>query len=81
MQTFTLGQFFDIWGVRLTASCIGGYCTDATHMLSVYVNGTLYNGDPRQLALAAHQEIAVVYGTKAETPKTIPASYEFPEGY
>jgi len=80
VQTFTLGQFFDIWGVRLTANCIGGYCTDATHKLQVYSNGTLYSGDPRMLALDAHEEIAIVYGTSAEAPKSIPSSYAFPEG-
>lgn len=26
VQTFTLGQFFDIWGVKLTDQCVGGYC-------------------------------------------------------
>jgi hypothetical protein len=45
---FYLGQFFDIWGVRLTSDCIGGYCTDATNTLTVYVNGEKYAGDPRQ---------------------------------
>jgi hypothetical protein len=29
IRTFTLGEFFDIWGVRLTPSCMGGYCNDA----------------------------------------------------
>jgi len=26
----TLGQFFDVWGVRLTATCIGGICGSVT---------------------------------------------------
>ena len=25
-RSFTLGQFFDVWGVRLTSTCIGSYC-------------------------------------------------------
>jgi hypothetical protein len=81
VQAFTLGQFFDIWGVRLTATCIGGYCTDATNTLEVYVNGTRYEGDPRAIELAAHQEIVIVYGTPSERPNPIPASYSFPAGY
>ncbi len=80
VQTFTLGQFFDIWGVKFTAQCIGGYCTDATSTLKVYVNGTLYQGDPRQLALAEHQEIAVVYGTAQEQLSSLP-TFIFPAGY
>src|SRR5438132_7158269 len=26
VRDFTLGQFFDVWGVRFTKDCIGGYC-------------------------------------------------------
>jgi hypothetical protein len=81
VQTFTLGEFFDIWGVRLSSACLGGYCADATSSLLVYVNGAPYTGDPRALALAAHQEIVIIYGTTAELPQPIPASYSFPQGY
>lgn len=81
VATFTLGEFFDVWGVRFTSLCIGGYCTDETKTLRVYVNGELYQGDPRQIALAAHQEIVIAYGTAAELPATIPTSYPFPAGY
>ncbi len=81
MQTFTLGQFFDIWGVRLTSQCIGGYCTQGNKNLKVFVNGTLYSGDPRQLALASHQEIVIAYGTDQELPNPIPSTYNFPAGY
>ncbi len=80
VQTFTLGQFFDIWGVRFTKDCVGGYCGSATSTVRVYVNGTLVPGDPRSLVLAAHQEIVVVYGTEKDMPKVIPSSYSFPPG-
>lgn len=79
--TLTLGQVFDIWGVAFTGECIGGYCADDSNTLAVYVNGEPYAGDPRTLALAAHQEIAIVYGMAAEAPAKIPASYAFPAGY
>ncbi len=86
--TFTLGEFFDVWGVRFTASCLGSYCTDVDehatstpNTLKVYVNGEPYTGDPRILALGEHQEITIIYGTVAEIPATIPSSYAFPEGY
>ena len=78
--TFTLGEFFDIWGVYFTKDCIGGYCADSTNALQVYVNGELYSGDPRTLALDAHQELAVVFGTATETPASIPSTYDFPAG-
>jgi hypothetical protein len=79
--SFTLGEFFDIWGVRFSNTCIGGYCADESHSLRIYVNGELYQGDPREIVLASHQEIAIVYGTSAQIPKTIPATYTFPQGY
>jgi len=80
IQDFTLGQFFDVWGVRLTKDCIGGYCTSATSSLKLYVNGTPVTEDPRQLVLAPHQQITLMYGTAAEMPKIIPSSYSFAPG-
>ncbi|MDB5189530.1 MAG: hypothetical protein JWL82_487 [Parcubacteria group bacterium] len=81
VKEFTLGEFFNIWGVRLSPTCIGGYCTDATSTMNVYVNGVRYEGDPTALKLESHQEIVITYGTDAELPKPIPSSFTFPEGY
>jgi hypothetical protein len=81
VQDFTLGQFFDIWGVRLTAECIGGYCNQIDKSLKVYVNGNLFNSDPRTIKLQQHQEIFIFYGTSDELPAPIPSSYSFPPDY
>lgn len=81
VATFTLGEFFDVWGVRFTTQCIGSYCTNESKNLRVYVNGELYQGDPREIPLASHQEIVIAYGTAAELPATIPTSFPFPAGY
>ncbi|MDB5195586.1 MAG: hypothetical protein JWO84_770 [Parcubacteria group bacterium] len=81
VQKFTLGQFFDIWGVRLTDTCLGGYCSDATNTLAFYVKGAPYTGDPRAIELTEHEEVAVVYGTASEMPTSTPSTYSFPEGY
>lgn len=80
IQTFTLGQFFDIWGVQFTNQSIGGYIAKEDKILKVFVNGVQYTGDLRQLALDAHQEIFVAYGTDQELPSPIPVSYEFTKG-
>jgi hypothetical protein len=80
VQPFFLGQVFDVWGVRLTNTSIGGFTTTAGKHLTVYVNGKKYTGDPRRLELSAHQEIAIVYGSKAQDPEPIPASYHFAKG-
>ena len=81
IQKFTLGQFFDIWGVDFTSQNIGGYKNQNDKTLKVFVNGNLYEGDPRQLGLESHQEIVVTYGTDKELPNPIPATYAFPTGY
>jgi hypothetical protein len=74
LQNYTLGQFFGVWGVRLNADCVGGYCRQVTPW-TVYVNGQPYTGDPARLVLKPHQEIAFVIGTP---PRQIPRSYKFP---
>ncbi|HTN71626.1 MAG TPA: hypothetical protein VMO00_11105 [Methylomirabilota bacterium] len=79
VRDFTLGQFFDVWGVRFTKDCVGGYCAKGSDKLRVFSNGKAVTGDPRRLVLTSHQEIAVVYGPE-ESSIAIPSSYNFDEG-
>jgi hypothetical protein len=72
-REFSLGEFFGIWGVRLTSTCVGGYCKPKTPW-RMYLNGSPYSGDPGALVLKRHQEIAFVIG---KPPKKIPATYAF----
>jgi hypothetical protein len=72
-RAYSLGQFFGTWGVRLTSSCIGGYCKPTTQW-RMYLDGVPYAGDPSALVLKRHQEIAFVIGTP---PKKIPSTYAF----
>lgn len=76
VRDFTLGQFFDVWGVRFTKDCIGGYCTKGNDKLRVFSDGKPVTGDPRNLALSSHQIIAIVYGPLESTP-TIRTTYQF----
>lgn len=80
VRDFTLGQFFDVWGVRFTGNCLGAYCVDAKNNLAVFVNGNNITTDPRAIVLQQHQEIAIAYGAAEEMPKTIPSSYTFAVG-
>jgi hypothetical protein len=80
VRSYTLGQFFAVWGVRFTPSCLGGYCTGGGRQLRVYVNGQLVRGDPTAVTLAAHQELVVAFGTAAQLPSPVPSSYPFPPG-
>jgi hypothetical protein len=65
----TLGQFFTEWGVRLSDSCVGEYCSPEP--IAFYINGEPYTEDPRAMELTDRKEIAIVIGTPpAEIPKT-----------
>jgi hypothetical protein len=80
VRTYTLGEFFAVWGVRFSASCLGGDCAGGGRQLRVYVDGRAYQGDPTTLTLAAHQELVVAFGTAAQLPSPIPSSYRFAPG-
>jgi hypothetical protein len=77
VRTFTLGQFFGLWGVRFTPRCIGGYCERGAARLRVFVNGRPVRGDARALALREHQQIVIAFGTERQLPRPIPARFPF----
>jgi hypothetical protein len=70
-QFNNLGEFFTEWNVRLDGKCVGGYCKPAAP-ISIYVDGSLYTGDPRQIQLEDLKEIAIVIGT---APAQIPSRF------
>ena len=76
-RTFTLGEFFGVWGVRLTPSCVGGYCNDQANRLRVFVDGQESTGDPREIALDDQSVIVVTYGTQKQLPDPIPSTFDF----
>ena len=80
VRPYTLGQFFDVWGLRFSSRCLGGYCAKGSKKVWVFVNGRLALGDPRAIALTQHLEIAIAYGTYAAIPQPVPTSYPFPNG-
>ncbi|MCA1595203.1 MAG: hypothetical protein LC772_02080 [Chloroflexi bacterium] len=71
-QTFTLGQFFQIWGEPLSTTDVAGF----TGPVTVYVNGVPYTGDPNAVTLAAHEEITLEGGTIVAPP-----TYSWPADY
>ncbi|MEC5201132.1 MULTISPECIES: hypothetical protein [Micrococcaceae] len=68
-DTFTLGAFFDIWGVKLTATQIGGYTTQGDQTLQAYVNGQPV-ADPAGYVLKPHDDIVIGYGSSSSFPHT-----------
>jgi hypothetical protein len=75
VRKYTLGNFFDDWGVLFTKDCLGGYCNQGDDKVRVFVNGKPFTGDPRDVVLRNYEEIAVTYGTPQQLPKPIPKSY------
>jgi hypothetical protein len=66
-----LGQFFTEWNVRLTRSCVGGYCKPKKRIRFV-IDGKTYRGDPRAIQLTNLKEIAIVIG---KPPAKIPSKF------
>jgi hypothetical protein len=76
-QDFTLGEFFDIWGVRLTDSCLGAYCNGDEGSLRVFVSGKGFDGRIRNLRLQDETEIVVTFGKQSEMPEPIPSEFSY----
>jgi hypothetical protein len=66
-RTFTLGDFFDIWGQPLSrgqaATARAGAGT-----LKVWVNGKPFTGNPRTIPLTAHADIVIEAGPPFPAP-------------
>jgi hypothetical protein len=56
-EVFTLGQLFVQWGVKLTATQIGGDRAESGQRVTLTSNGTPVTGDPSQLRLEPDQQI------------------------
>jgi hypothetical protein len=80
-RTFTLGQFFQIWGETFNNNQIFDKLVDnnTNNTLNVFVNGKKVDSktDYRQIPLNGHDEIVIIYG---KPPNSIPSNYKFPEG-
>jgi len=71
MKTFTLGQFFDIWGMNLSTTQAAGLQARRGHRLSVWVNGAPYAGDPNKIVLKNHETIVIQNGPPFVTPAKV----------
>ncbi len=78
-RQFSLGELFTEWEVSLGADHIGGLRAGAGKQLRVVVNGVPRAGNPAAIILAAHDQIAIVYGTP-RPDQTIASTYRFPDG-
>ena len=71
-RTYTLGDFFDIWGQSLSPEQVG----PARGPVTALFNGRVYEGSPRQIPLLAHAQIQLEVGKPLIAPERI----TFPEG-
>jgi hypothetical protein len=73
-NTFTLGQLFTLWNVRLDATDLGAYGPADGKKLTVFVNGHRRAGDPSSIVLSEHEEIGLVV---ADPPAAVTAPPAF----
>lgn len=76
-RDFTLGELFDVWGVRLTGSCLGGYCAEGSNRLQAFVGGTEVSGGIRDIVLDDGAVLVLTFGTPDELPDPIPSTFDF----
>jgi hypothetical protein len=72
VRTFTLGDFFDVWGQRLGPDRVG----PALGHVTAFYNGRAVNGNPRQIPLTSHAQIQLDIGRVLVAPVSI----TFPAG-
>ena len=61
-RSFTLGDFFAVWGQPLDRKHAGSVVTRKNSSIRVWLNGTRYTGDPAKIPLTAHADIAIQVG-------------------
>jgi len=62
-KTLTFGQFFEVWAQPLGAANVGGISGSVKFYLIENEHVTPYTGNPADIELAAHRELAIVIGT------------------
>jgi hypothetical protein len=66
-RTYTLGQFFDIWGQALSATRVG----PAAGNVVAFYNGKHYLADPRDIPLTPHANVQLDVGSPLVGPVTV----------
>ncbi|HEY5062391.1 MAG TPA: hypothetical protein VII52_12700 [Gemmatimonadaceae bacterium] len=72
-RSFTLGDFFMIWGEPLSRSRAASATAARGQSLRVWVNGKRFAGDPRKIALAPHADIVIEAGPPFPKPPVFTA--------
>jgi hypothetical protein len=67
IRSFTLGNFFDIWGQPLSATRVGPAVVKKGQ-LHIFVDGQPYHGDPRAIGMTLHADITLEAGPPYAKP-------------
>jgi hypothetical protein len=67
-RTYTLGNFFDIWGEPLSRSDVAGAKPKKGERVVVWVDGRQYAGDPRKIELTQHLDVTIDVGPPYRKP-------------
>jgi hypothetical protein len=67
-RTFTLADFFAIWGQPLSRTRAASMRASRGTRLKVWVNGKRYRGDPASIPLMAHADIVIEAGPPFPPP-------------
>ncbi|HEY2379146.1 MAG TPA: hypothetical protein VGH98_24405 [Gemmatimonadaceae bacterium] len=70
-RSFTLGDFFAVWGQPLDRTHAAGASTKKSQSMRVWLNGKPYSGNPATIPLTAHADIVIQVGP----PFTKPVPY------
>ena len=67
-RTFTLGDFFTVWGQPLSLQSAGPAQVKKREAMKVWVDGKAYAKDPRSIPLSAHADIVIQVGPPYARP-------------
>ena len=67
-KTFTLGNFFDIWGEPLGKTDVAGAKPKPDEHVAVWVDGRPYTGNPRNIELTQHLDVTIEVGPPYAKP-------------
>ena len=71
-RTYTLGNFFDVWGQKLSPNQVG----QVNGPVRALYNGQVFRGNPRDVPLTKHAQIQLDIGR----PLVAPVAINFPPG-
>lgn len=70
-KTYTLGNFFDIWGQPLSRQRVADHPVGAGQALRVYVGPRLFRGNPRTIPLYEHTKVTLEIGPPFVAPPRV----------